>query len=105
MAGDYAHYLSALSRLPLGEAPPEVFGLHPNAAISRDLAEARQLLDGLALTTTTLTSAAAAAGAAGADGEGGAAAAGAGFGGEGSASVRRGGEESAGPSAQPSEGG
>ncbi|GFR40055.1 hypothetical protein Agub_g593 [Astrephomene gubernaculifera] len=53
--GDYAHYLSVLTRLPLGEAPPEVFGLHPNATISRDLAEARQLLEGLALTTTSLT--------------------------------------------------
>ncbi|KAG2430514.1 hypothetical protein HXX76_010037 [Chlamydomonas incerta] len=95
-SGDYPHYLSVLSRLPLGEAPPEVFGLHPNAAISRDLAEARQLLDGLALTTTTLTSAAAAV--AGADGEGGA-----GFGEEGSSAVERRGEESAGPSAQHSE--
>ncbi|EFJ49499.1 flagellar inner dynein arm heavy chain 11 [Volvox carteri f. nagariensis] len=51
---DYAHYLSVLSSLPLGEAPPEVFGLHQNAAITRDLAEARQLLDSLALTTATL---------------------------------------------------
>ncbi|KAG2427037.1 hypothetical protein HYH02_014682 [Chlamydomonas schloesseri] len=91
--GDYPHYLSVLSRLPLGEAPPEVFGLHPNAAITRDLAEARQLLDGLALTTTSLTAAAAAA--AGGEGEG--------VGEEGSAAGRRGGEESAGPSAQPSE--
>ncbi|PNH05107.1 Dynein heavy chain 7, axonemal [Tetrabaena socialis] len=53
--GDYSHYLSMLTQLPLGEAPPEVFGLHPNATITRDLAEARQLLDGLALTTTSLT--------------------------------------------------
>ncbi|KAG2500939.1 hypothetical protein HYH03_000764 [Edaphochlamys debaryana] len=52
--GDYPHYLSVLSRLPLGEAPPEVFGLHPNATITRDLAEAKQLLDGLALTTGAL---------------------------------------------------
>lgn len=45
-----------LTSLPLGEAPPEVFGLHPNATITRDLAEARQLLDSLSLTTSTLAS-------------------------------------------------
>ncbi|KXZ43279.1 hypothetical protein GPECTOR_96g745 [Gonium pectorale] len=46
-----------LAKLPLGEAPPEVFGLHTNATITRDLAETRQLLDGLALVTATLTAA------------------------------------------------
>ncbi|GIL46228.1 hypothetical protein Vafri_3260 [Volvox africanus] len=55
--GDYGHYLAALTALPLGEAPPEVFGLHPNATITRDLAEARQLLDGLSLTTSTMAAA------------------------------------------------
>ncbi|GLC77190.1 hypothetical protein PLESTF_001896200 [Pleodorina starrii] len=55
--GDYSHYLSVLTSLPLGEAPPEVFGLHPNATITRDLAEARQMLDGLALTTSSMAQA------------------------------------------------
>ncbi len=37
-----------------------MFGLHPNATISRDLAETKQMLDSLALTTSTLAAAEAA---------------------------------------------
>jgi hypothetical protein len=47
--GEHAQYLSWLSHLPLNEAP-QVFGLHPNALVTRDLQDTRLMLDSLLLT-------------------------------------------------------
>lgn len=47
--GDYKEYLGYINQLPL-IARPEVFGLHENADISKDLKEVGQLLDSIMLT-------------------------------------------------------
>ncbi|GAX82307.1 hypothetical protein CEUSTIGMA_g9736.t1 [Chlamydomonas eustigma] len=47
--GTHKQYLEYLAGLPLVE-DPEVFGLHPNANISRDLQDTKLLLDSLFLT-------------------------------------------------------
>jgi dynein heavy chain len=48
-AGQHAAYLQWFSHLPLNEAP-QVFGLHPNALVTRDLQDTKLLLDSLLLT-------------------------------------------------------
>jgi hypothetical protein len=52
--GEHAQYLSWLSHLPLNEAP-QVFGLHPNALVTRDLQDTRLLLDSLLLTQSQVS--------------------------------------------------
>eukprot|EP00798_Chlamydomonas_sp_ICE-L_P021153 gene21153-28042_t len=47
--GDYKSYLDYMATLPLVEEP-EVFGMHSNANISRDLQDTKMLLDSLLLT-------------------------------------------------------
>jgi len=47
--GELQTYVSYLSRLPLSETP-EMFGLHPNALITRNLQDTKQMLDSLLAT-------------------------------------------------------
>ncbi|KAF5834888.1 hypothetical protein DUNSADRAFT_8192 [Dunaliella salina] len=47
--GELSTYVSFLSRLPLSETP-EMFGLHPNALITRNLQDTKQMLDSLLAT-------------------------------------------------------
>ncbi|KAK3235324.1 hypothetical protein CYMTET_54467 [Cymbomonas tetramitiformis] len=47
--GEYQDYIDYIKTLPL-ISPPEVFGLHDNANISKELQETHQLLDSLMLT-------------------------------------------------------
>jgi dynein heavy chain len=49
-AGSYDEYIDVLKGLPLKEQTPEVFGLHANAAITKDLKETRELFSAILLT-------------------------------------------------------
>ncbi len=49
VAGELVDYVSFLSRLPLSETP-EMFGLHPNALITRNLQDTKLMLDSLLAT-------------------------------------------------------
>lgn len=48
-AGEQHTYISFLARLPLTEAP-EMFGLHPNGLITRNLQDTKLMLDSLLAT-------------------------------------------------------
>lgn len=49
MPGELRQYTSFFSRLPLTETP-EMFGLHPNALITRNLQDTKLMLDSLLAT-------------------------------------------------------
>ena len=53
-ASTYDEYLTHLRGFPM-QASPEIFGLHPNAAITKDLKETRELFNAILMTQSSLS--------------------------------------------------